>query len=36
MRRHFDELGMAPFIDKAVRETKVFAFDAMGREIADE
>ncbi len=36
VRRHFDELGMAPFIDKAVRETKVFAFDAMGREIADE
>ena len=35
-RRHFEELGMAPFIDKAVRETKVFAFDAMGREIADE
>ena len=35
-RRHFEELGMAPFIEKAVRETIIYSYDAMGRESKDE
>ena len=33
VRRHFEELGMESFIEKAVEETKVYVFDPMGREI---
>ena len=35
-RRHFEELNMTPFIEKAVEETVVYSFDAMGRETSDE
>ena len=35
-RRHFEELSMTPFIEKAVEETVVYSFDAMGRETSDE
>ena len=36
VRRHFEELGMESFIDRAITETAVYSFDANGREIADE
>ena len=35
-RRHFEELNMASIIDEAVRNTAVYAFDPMGKEIRDE
>ena len=35
-RRHFEELNMASIIDEAVRNTEVYAFDPMGKEIRDE
>ncbi len=35
-RRHFEELDMTPFIEKAVKETVVYTYDAMGRESKDE
>ena len=35
-RRHFEELNMASIIDDAVRNTAVYAFDPMGKEIRDE
>ena len=35
-KRHFAELGMERFIDEAVKNTKVYAFDAMGREETSE
>ena len=35
-RRHFEELDMTPFIEKAIRETEVYSYDAMGRESKDE
>ncbi len=35
-RKHFEDLGMDGLIDKAVRETEVYSFDPMGREITDE
>lgn len=35
-RRHFEELNMASIIDEAVRNTVVYAFDPMGKEIRDE
>ena len=35
-RRHFEELDMDAIIDEAVRNTAVYSFDPMGREIRDE
>ena len=35
-RRHFEELDMDAIIDEAVRNTAVYSFDPMGREIKDE
>ena len=35
-RRHFDALDMNPIIEEAVRNTKVYSFDPMGKEITDE
>ena len=35
-KKHFEELDMAPFIEKAVKETIVYSFDANGKEIANE
>ncbi len=35
-RKHFEELGMQGIIDEAVRNTEVFSFDPMGREICGE
>ena len=35
-RRHFEELDMTPFIEKAVKETVVYTYDAMGRASKDE
>ncbi len=35
VKKHFEELGMTPFIDEAVRNTAVYSFDPMGREITD-
>ena len=35
-RRHFDALDMNPIIEEAVRNTKVYSFDPMGKEIIDE
>ena len=32
-RKHFEELGMDSFIEEAIRNTKVYSFDPMGREI---
>lgn len=34
-RRHFEELGMEPFIENAVRDTVVYTFDAAGKEVID-
>ncbi len=35
-RKHFEELGMDSFIEDAIRNTKVYSFDPMGREIDHE
>ncbi len=35
-KRHFSELDMTPYIEKAIKETKIYTFDPMGREIKDE
>ena len=35
-KRHFEELKMDSIIDEAVRNTAVYSFDPMGREIKDE
>ncbi len=35
-KRHFEELQMDSIIDEAVRNTAVYSFDPMGREIKDE
>ena len=32
-KRHFEELSMDGIIEKAIRETVVYSFDANGREI---
>ena len=36
VKRHFEELDMGNLIDEAVKNTVVYSFDPMGREIKDE